>query len=189
MAPKASDSNPSPSEGDLPDEAVLEAALRLLSVRVRSVGELRERLLKKDLEAKDVEFCLGWLKSRGYLDDGAFSAALTRDRFRFSPRSPFLVQRELREKRVRGSLAEDVVQGVMDEEGLTAADLARTAAGQWVRKQGPRVRTDLLAPRFSPEREKARRRLYGFLARRGFVGEAAQAGMEAGEEKARDMEA
>jgi regulatory protein len=135
-----------------------------------------------------VNRCIRWLKASGYLDDRQFAAALTRDRLRFSPRSPFLVQRELREKKVGSSVAEAAVRDVMDEEGLTPADLARTAAAGWVRKQSSSVRGDLIGERFSPEREKARRRLYGFLARRGFIGEAAQAGMEAGEEKARDME-
>ena len=176
------------TEAGSPDQAVLDAALRLLSVRARSVGELRDRLLKKDLEPGEVGRCIQWLKARGYLDDRQFAAALTRDRLRFSPRSPFLVQRELREKKVGSSVAETVVREVMDEEGLTPADLAKTAADGWVRKQSTRVRSELIGERFSPEREKARRRLYGFLARRGFIGEAAQAGLEAGEEKARDME-
>ena len=35
---------------------------------------------------------------RGYLDDAAFARAWIRDRIRFSPRSPFLLRRELAEK-------------------------------------------------------------------------------------------
>ena len=181
--------NSSPRQEDgSPDPAVLDAALRLLSVRARSVGELRDRLLKKNLSPNEVALCIQWLKARGYLDDRQFAAAMTRDRLRFSPRSPFLVLKELQGKKVERTVAETVVRDVLDEEGLSPVDLAKAAATAWVRKQSASVRADLLGERFSPEREKARRRLYGFLARRGFIGEAAQAGMEAGEEKARDME-
>ena len=129
MAPK----NKSRGTETPPDESVLEAALNLLSFRARSVGEIRDRLLKKDLDRDAVSYCIRWLETRGYLDDRSFATALAKDRFRFSPRSPFFVQRELREKLVSGPVAEDAVQSVLDEEGLTAADLARTAAGQWVR--------------------------------------------------------
>lgn len=181
--------NPSPGEENgSPDPTVLDAALRLLSVRARSVGELRDRLLKKNLDPEGVALCVQWLKDRGYLDDRQFAAAMTRDRLRFSPRSPFLIQKELQGKKVDRSVVETVVEEIMDEEGMTPSGLARTAANAWVRKQSASVRADLLGDRFSPERERARKRLYGFLARRGFIGEAARAGMEAGEKKAREME-
>jgi len=84
-------------------------------------------------------------------------------------------------------LAGEVVDSVLQEEGIPAGDLSARAAESWVRKQSPSTRTDLLGDRFSPERERARRRLYGFLARRGFVGDAARRGLEAGEKKAREL--
>ena len=84
-------------------------------------------------------------------------------------------------------MADDVVEGVLAEEGVSASDLSAMAAEGWVRKQAASVRAHLVEDRFSPEREKARRRLYGFLARRGFVGESLRSGLEAGEEKARAM--
>lgn len=167
---------------------VLKPALRLLAARARSVGELRERLLKKGLEAKDVSHCINWLSERRLLDDEAFARSLILDRIRFSPRSPFLLKRELTEKGVGSSLAERTLDSLLDEEGLSAKDLSREAGREWVRKQGSKVRSDLLGPRFQKQPEKARRRLYGFLARRGFVGDAARAGLEAGIERARELE-
>ncbi len=181
---------PSPDSPDTsgpPPESVLKPALRLLSARARSVLELRDRLLRKSLNPREISHCLQWLEERNLLNDEEFSGALVRDRIRFSPRSPFLLQRELVEKGVARTLAERVVEEVCDKEGLSAADLAQIAAEDWVRKQGPATRANLTEDRFSPEREKARRRLYGFLARRGFAGDAARWGMDAGEAKAREM--
>lgn len=177
----------SPDPSSPPPERVLKPALRLLSARARSVRELRDRLKKKSLDPLDISHCLKWLEDRGFLNDEEFAGALVRDRIRFSPRSPFLLKRELQEKGVAPGLAETVVERVCGEEGYSAADLAQIAAEGWVRKQGPAIRTDLIREHFSPEREKARRRLYGFLARRGFAGDAARRGIEAGENKAQTL--
>ena len=188
--PKAEQKGPPPTSSETsgpPPESVLKPALRLLSARARSVRELRDRLHKKSLDPQDISYCLQWLEARGFLNDEDFAGALVRDRLRFSPRSPFILKRELKEKGVEAGLAERVVERVCAEEGYSTNDLAQIAAEDWVRKQGSTIQGNLIQDRFSPEREKARRRLYGFLARRGFAGDAARWGIEVGEEKARVM--
>jgi regulatory protein len=173
---------------DPPPEALLDAALRLLGARARSVRELRDRLLKKKFGSSEVSHCIRWLLDRSLLNDEAFARALTRDRLRFSPRSPFLLKREATLRGVDPFLAGEVVDAVLEEEGVSAEDLSALAAEGWVRKQGSVTRRELLASRFDPKGERARRRLYGFLARRGFAGDVARRGLEAGEEKARELE-
>ena len=175
---------PRPDSGP-PAEALLKAALRLLSIRARSVKELTDRLQRKGFTPSDVSYCVGWLKERDHLNDEAFARSLLRDRLRFSPRSPFLLERELKDKGVAASLAGEVLEAVLEEEGASSERLSAEAARSWVRKQSPAMRADLVGDRFSPERERARRRLHGFLARRGFVGDAARRGLEAGEKEAR----
>ena len=168
-----------------PEEELLNAALRLLSVRSRGVEELRGRLLKKGFPPGEVENCLKWLEARDLLDDGAFSRALVRDRVNLSPRGPSLLQQELWKKGVARATAEKAVEAIFQDQGVSEGDLAEKAARGWVRRQGRRAREALVASPFTEEREKARRRLFAFLGRRGFRGEAASRGMEAGEEEAR----
>ena len=170
---------------DTPSEALLNAALHLLAPRRRGIEELRGRLRKKGFEAGEVANCLVWLEERDLLDDNAFSRALVRDRLRFSPRSPGILKQELTSKGIPPSVAETAVQGTLEEVGVSEAELATRAAMAWIRKQGPGLLGEFLSDRFTPERERARRRLYGFLSRRGFRGEAAARGMEAGREEAR----
>ena len=122
-------------------------------------------------------------------NDGVFSQSFVRDRIRFSPRSPSLLRSELRRKGVGGEVAEKAVEDALGEEEVTEADMSREAARSWVRKQSPSTLDQFLGPRFGEERERARRRLYGYLVRRGFRGEAARLGMEAGEEEAREIRA
>jgi regulatory protein len=171
-----------------PSEALLKPALRLLTTRPRSVEELRGRLLKKGFNSSDISNCIRWLLDRGLLNDEAFARSHTRDRLRFSPKSPFLLKREVTTKGVSPSLAGEVVDSVLEEEGVSSGDLSARAAESWIRKQSSSTRKELLGDRFTPERERARRRLYGFLARRGFTGDAARRGLEAGEKKARELE-
>jgi len=183
VSPKASSADATPQALD---EEIRDVALRLLSVRARSAREMEESLREKGFEARRIPACVQWLQERGYLDDEEFAGAFIRDRVRFSPRSPFLLKRELEEKGVPRSLAQQVLDRVLEENAWTEGTLALRAAEGWVRKQGPESCRALLAPRFTKERERARKRLYGFLARRGFVGDALGLGMEAGEKAARD---
>ena len=176
------------STSEPPPEAILKPTLRLLAARARSVKELRERLLRKGFKSSDVTYCILWCSHRALLDDEAFARSLTRDRIRFSPRSPFLLKREVTTRGVSASLAREVVDAVLQEEGISEGDLSVSAAESWVRKQSSATRRELLGDRFTPERERARRRLQGFLARRGFSGDATRRGLEAGEGKALEIE-
>ena len=144
--------------------------------------------MRKGFNSSDVSYCLRWLTDRDLLNDDSFARSFTRDRLRFSPRSPSFLKRELADKGVDSSLAGEVVDAVLEEEGISAGDLSVRTARSWVRKQSSSVRVDLLGDQFSPERERARRRLYGFLARRGFVGEGVRQGLAAGEREARKLE-
>ena len=179
-------SPPAPEES--PRTAVLDAALRLLSVRSRSIREMKDRLEAKGFSGEEISVCIRSLQERGLLDDRAFAAAFVRDRVRLSPRSPYVLKRELRERGISPDLAEGVPFQVLEEEDLTETDLAVQVARAWVRKQAPKDGKALLSQRFSNERERARRRLMGFLARRGFNSDAARKGLEAAERAVRGLE-
>ena len=155
-----------------------EAALSLLSVRPRSRRELADRLFKKGFPKAVVETTLERLVDEGWVDDAAFARALVRDRLRLRPRGPGRMAQELRHRGVSDREAREAVDHVFDDEDVSVPDLALDVARGWVRRQSPSVREALLSADFGPEREKARRRLYAFLARRGFTGSAARAALD-----------
>lgn len=165
-------------------EAAREAALRLLAHRPRSEAELRRRLGRKGFADGAIDACIEALRDRGLVDDAAFADSWVRDRVRLRPRGPSRLVGELLRKGVSRQIADDAVERVFAEEEVTEAELAREAALAWLRKQGPRARRRLASGEYD-ERERARRRLYGYLARRGFrgaaVGEAMDAATEAAE--------
>lgn len=135
-----------------------EAALNLLSFRARTAEELRRRLRRKEFPAEVVEACVSGLVERGMVDDSAFAESFVRDRVRFRPRGPRRLVQELRARGVDPETAGEAVGEIMEREEISELDLAREAVAKWSRRAGE-------------DPQRARRRLYGFLARRGFGGE------------------
>jgi regulatory protein len=142
-----------------------DAALRLLAQRARSEAELRQRLARKDMDPAVVDRTMAWLQERGYLDDRAFAEAFVRDRLRLRPRGRAGLIQELHRKGVDGDTAQAAADAVMAAESVEDADLALEAARAWARRNAPLV--SAAAGSVEP-RQRARRRLYGHLARRGF---------------------
>lgn len=154
------------------DIRIRDAALHLLSYRARTRAELRRKLLAKGFRPARVEPCLDRLEARGLVDDEAVAAAFVRDRLRHRPRGKARLAQELRAKGVATAEAERAIETVLDEEEVTEADLVERVVEGWIRRQGKNTLRALAAPGHSPEREKVRRRLLGYLTRRGFRGPA-----------------
>lgn len=158
---------------------VREAALGLLSHRPRSRSELARRLRRKDFPDRVVVRCLDELEEEELVDDAAFARAWVRDRLRLKPRARAALLAELRGKGVKGPVADDAVEEVFQKKGVREEELVVDVALGWLRRQSPRIREGLTAERFSDAREKARRRLVGYLRRRGFRGGTVHRGLEA----------
>lgn len=152
-----------------------DAALALLAHRARSREELRRRLTRKELAPAVIATTLDWLEERGYVDDVAFAEAFVRDRLRLRPRGRVGLIRELRRKGVDEATAEAVVGRVLEAERVDEVGLAAEAAEAWARRNTSALRG---AGRSADGRQRARRRLYGHLARRGFGPDAVRAAMQ-----------
>jgi regulatory protein len=159
------------------DVRVRESALGLLAHRARTRKELADKLRRKGFGRDRIDACLGRLEERGLLNDAAVAAALVRDRLRHRPRGEAQLVSELRSKGIEQAVAAETIARVFADEEVDDAALARDAVSAWLARQGAGVREALGSPR-SPDRDKARRRLYGYLARRGFRGDALGAAMD-----------
>ena len=164
-----------------------QAALHLLSYRSRTERELRTRLRAKSFPPALVEWCLHRLREQGLLDDQAFASAHVRDRIRLRPRGRSKLREELRRKGVVAHVADEAISEAFLEEETSEEALAREAALRWVEREGRGVARALSAARFSKERERSRRRLHGFLSRRGFAPDAILSAFAAALERAADI--
>lgn len=152
-------------ERDAVHWAARQSALHLLAYRPRTRMELRRRLLRKSFSEDAVDACVEWLAERGWIDDEAFAEGYVRDRVRLKPRGPARLTQELRARGVEADTAREVIRDVLDQEEVSEIELAREAAKGWRAREGEPLR-------------KSRARLYAFLGRRGFGGEALRAVLE-----------
>ena len=125
-------------------------ALRLLSYRPRSEEEVRVRLRRR-FPAPLVEEVVDVLREQGLVDDAEFAKLWTASRDASKPRSAWAIKQELTGKGVARELAETAVQDIDDEESSYRAGLRQAQKLQAV---------DFVT---------FRRRLGGFLHRRGFI--------------------
>ena len=141
-----------PLQGEM--ERARDAALRLLTVRARSVGELRDRLIRKSFAGDICERVIEDLAGAGLLDDVEFARLWADERVRLRPVGRRRLVAELRAKKVDAAVIDEVAAEVYTEH--TESELARRALRKRIRSGGREVV------------ERDRRRLEAFLLRRGF---------------------
>ena len=168
------------------DVRVREAALNLLSYRMRTRSELKRRLRQKDFRPARIDLCLDQLEAKGFLNDEAAAAAFIRDRLRHRPRGKARLSSELRSKGLDADTVNRVINDVFENEGTDDLLLARQIAEGWLRRQNQDTVKTLADTAHSQSREKVRRRLYGHLTRRGFRGDALRTAIEETIEAARN---
>lgn len=139
----------------------LEAAVRMLETRDRSVLEITNKLTDAGFSAKSVQQACDKLRTPGYLDDARYAQMTAK---RLSKKyGAIRIRRELRNKGIEEQLIEEVL-----EESDTA-DQVETAikiiSKSYARQKG--------------EPEARYRRAYAALARRGYTPDVVKAALDA----------
>lgn len=130
--------------------------LRYLSVRPRSCREIELRLLREQLAQETIERTVDRLTTLGYLDDRNFAAAFVRDRIRLRPCGVRRMKSDLLSRGVSPRDAEEGIESAMTEQDVDERELLQRVASARASKLD-----DL-------DLGVARRRLFGYLSRRGF---------------------
>jgi regulatory protein len=131
-------------------EIALQRALNFLSYRARSEQEVRQNLKKHGHTESVIDEIIERLKRGGLVDDKNFAETWVENRVEFRPRGSQMLRLELRQKGIHDQVIADVL------EDLDESSLAIKAA----RKQARRHK--------SLEWQEFRKKMIGFLARRGF---------------------
>ena len=138
-------------------EAVQHVAIRLLTARPKTVGEMRRALRMRGHSVPAGEVVVARLVDRGLLNDAQFARHFARVRSG-KGHGPGRLVGDLLAKGVEKGVAEEAVRETLDEEGVDPLAQARDLAERRVRQLGD-------APA-----EAKRRRLTAYLARRGYQG-------------------
>jgi len=131
-------------------------ALNMLALRARSSSELARSLVRKGEEKPHVDWAIARLLEQGLLDDAAFARALTRSRVVGGKRSRRRVEQELARKGVSRTVAGEAIDDVFEDEAVDQRAIVEEAARKKLRSLA------------GLEPAVQRRRLYAFLARRGY---------------------
>ena len=98
-----------------PDQSALNAALRLLSYRPRSIQEVYSRLARRFAIA-DVDGAIAFLQEQGFVDDMAFAQFWKESRRRNRPSSVAMMRSELSRLGIARDIIDDTLDDVDDEE-------------------------------------------------------------------------
>jgi regulatory protein len=131
-------------------------ALNMLAFRARSSRELARSLVKKGEERSHVDWAIARLQEQGLLDDAAFARAFTRSKVVGGKQSRRRVEQDLTRKGVSRTVAGEAIENVFEEEAIDQRAIVEEAARKKLRSLSG------LDPAVQ------RRRLYAFLARRGY---------------------
>ena len=132
-----------------------QAALTYLTHRHRTAEEVR-RHLEGRFSGEVVDMVVRWLEERGLVNDATFARDWREWRERRRPSGEGQIRRELLELGIASEVAEQAL------EGYDAVANARQAAQTWMAKHRINDGTDYA---------KLRRRIWGYLERRGFESE------------------
>ena len=135
-------------------------AYRLFGIRPRSERELKQRLFGKHYDHETISGVISSLKEKDIIDDVEFARRWIESRRRTNPKGDRLLRKELREKGVSAT----VIDTVLAEKKESENSVVRALAG----KKAESLK--------NLPKQKARKKLFDFLARRGFdfdvIGEA-----------------
>ena len=131
-------------------------ALNLLAARAYTVRDMRRKMSQKGFVTDEADAAVERLVSSGLLDDARYAAEFARQRLVVGGASVRRVEQQLGAKGISRDLAKQATAQVVSEEDVDTLVYMERLAHKKLRAMG-----DLALP-------VKRRRLFGFLARKGY---------------------
>ena len=131
-------------------------ALNLLAARPYSSSALRRKLIQKEYEAADADDAIRRLLDNGILNDARFAEQYARSKMLSTGASKRRLTQDLYRKGIKGDVATTAIANVVEQDEIDPAAVIERVARKKLAQLGD------LEPLI------LRRRLFGFLARRGY---------------------
>ena len=131
-------------------------AVNMLTARARSARDLERQLIRRGEPAEHARAAVERLRAAGYLDDGAFARQFARSKTLGAGFAGRRVRQELLRQGVDGDTADEAIAAVIDDESIDPIENAERLA----RKRLTALKGE--------DDVTIRRRLYAYLARRGY---------------------
>jgi regulatory protein len=140
----------------MPQLTAYNYALNLLAARPYATQALRRKLIQREYSPSDADEAIQRLVDNGLLNDAKYAEQYARSKIMMSGASKRRLQQELYRKGIKGDLATTAIDTVIEQEEIDTGALIEKLARKKLAQLG-----DL-------EPLVLRRRLFGFLARRGY---------------------
>ena len=131
-------------------------ALNLLSARPYATRALHRKLIQRQYSAADADDAIRRLVDNGLLNDAKYAEQYARSKIAMSGASKRRLQQDLFRKGIKGEVATNAISTVMEQDEIDPAAVIERVAKKKLAQLG-----DL-------EPIVLRRRLFAFLARRGY---------------------
>lgn len=133
-----------------------EYALNLLAARAYTERNLRRKLAQRGFSAGESDETIERLKEKGYVDDARYAAEFARQRLVVAGASVRRVEQDLAKKGISREVARGATEQILEEEPVDTISAIERIAKKRLLSAG-----DL-------ESHVLRRRVFGFLARKGY---------------------
>jgi len=131
-------------------------ALNLLSARPYAIKALHRKLIQKEYSTADADDAVRRLVDNGLLDDAKYAEQYARSKMLATGASKRRLTQDLYRKGIKGDIATDAIANVIEQEEIDTDAVIDRVARKKLAQLGP------LEPLV------LRRRLFAFLARRGY---------------------
>jgi regulatory protein len=131
-------------------------ALNLLSARPYATSALHRKLIQKQYSAADADDAIRRLVDNGLLNDSKYAEQYARSKIVSTGASKRRLQQDLYRKGIKGDVATNAIASVLEQDEIDPAVVIERVARKKLAQLG-----DL-------DRLVLRRRLFAFLARRGY---------------------
>ena len=89
-----------------------EVAIKYINVRLRSIKEIKDYLLKKEKDTNIVNIVCNRLIKNGYLDDEIFTGAYIKDKLNFTTMGDYKLKKELERLGVESNIIEEHLSNI-----------------------------------------------------------------------------
>lgn len=130
------------------------AAFDYLSYRIRSISEIKKKLLSKKLSEVNIERVISHLTELGLVNDEDFARQLINEKIKNKPAGRRSLEQKLFEKGISKNISEDILNSILTEE--TEKELAVKV----YEKLKPKLK--------GLDKQDVKKKIYETLARKGF---------------------
>ena len=97
------------------DEDIYNKCVKYISVRIRSIHEIKEYLRKKEIDESLIQNTIDKLIKNNLLNDEIFTKAFTHDKLNFTTMGPYKIEQELKKHKIDESIIYKYIRNIDDE--------------------------------------------------------------------------